>query len=235
MAYTLEINGTDWELDREWTLETYMKLLRFDVNFSLTWPQMIATASGAPTELVALIPEEVQAQAITVIQANLEPTWSEFKPNIGALHFMNLDKLTIGQFVDLEVALGRGMQTNMDWMLATLYGTTRKQALQFNYETCWAALNTWYAKRQEILASYEDLFSGSGDDGSDGPSEDPAHAWFDMLMTLADEKFLNLQYVVDRPVWEALNFLAWRADQARKAELELKKQQMLNRKWLTKL
>jgi len=43
------------------------------------------------------------------------------------------------------------------------------------------------------------------------------------LMMLADEKFLNIKDASERPIYEALNYMAWRKDQAKKEELERKK------------
>jgi hypothetical protein len=45
-------------------------------------------------------------------------------------------------------------------------------------------------------------------------------------MILADEKFLNIDMASNRPVYEALNFLAWKKDMADKEELERKKMKL---------
>jgi hypothetical protein len=223
MAYTIEIEGKEWRLDPEWTVETYMKLQKFDVELDWTWPQVISVASGAPADLLQQVNYSVKLDAIKIISSALTPMWAEHKPMYKGYKFIDTTKLTIGQLVDLEVAFGRGLESNLDWLVATLYDAPRAQVQQWSYEVAWTALQTWLHFRRDFLDNYKDLFEGGDPDGS---KQDPAHGWFDILMILSDEKFLNIQHVVDRPAYEAFNFLAWKKDQARKAELEIKKQQL---------
>ena len=53
--------------------------------------------------------------------------------------------------------------------------------------------------------------------------QDSAYVWYDMLMVLSDEKFLNIKQATERPVYEALNFISWKKDKAREEELQRKK------------
>ena len=229
--YHLEIEGTKYQLDQEWSVETWLKLHKWDSEQSWQWPKMLEIASGAPAEMVAQLDETLQHEAMVIVTANMVPSWASLKTKIDTHQFIDLDALTIGQFVDLEVALGRGLETNLDWLVATLYDCNRKEVLKWSYEDAFAALQTWYVYRKNLLEDYEALFEqGDDEDGGYSPKVDPAHNWFDMLMVLAEEQFLNIHKVVERPVKEALNFLAWKKDQAKKAELEQKKLQMMTRR-----
>lgn len=223
----LEINGKDYRLDPEWTVEAWIALHKFNMQDDFLWAQIISLATGAPLELCAALEYEIKKEAIIVISNNMYPTWSQLKTKIDRFELIDFDKLTIGQFIDLEVALGRGVSKNLDWMLSVLYNCEKTDCLKWNYEWAYAALQTWYVKRKELLESFEDLFDQSEDGDNSGPQVDPAHGWYDLIMVLANEEFSHIERVVERPAIEALNFLAWKKDQARKAQLEQKKQQML--------
>lgn len=226
--FNLEIEGKKYRLDQEWTVETWLKLHKWDATQPWQWAKMIEVACGAPSELVAQIDENVQAEAMTVITGNMVPSWATLQTSIDQHKLQDFDGLTIGQLVDLEVALGRGLESNLDWLIATLYNCDRKQVLKWNYEWAFAALQTWFVYRRNIYNEYASLFD-TNEGTTEGPKDDPAYAWFDMLMALADEKFLNIHKVVDRPFREALNFLAWKKDQDKKLEIEQKKLQMMKR------
>ena len=226
--YSLNINGIKYPLDKEWTLKEWMDLHKFDTSQEFLWPRMISQATGAPSELVYQIDHEVLHQAMVVITRNMQPSWVSLSPTYKGQKFIDLNKLTIGQFIDLEVALSRGLESNLHWLVGTLYSTEGESCLEWNYEVGFAAVQTWYVRRKQIYSEYEDLFDMEDGDGTPS-NEDPGHAWYDMLMVLADGEFLNIQHVVDRPMIEALNFLAWKKDQARKLELEQKKLQMTRR------
>ena len=60
--------------------------------------------------------------------------------------------------------------------------------------------------------------------------KDQSHAWYDMIMVLADEKFLNISDAVDRPMVEAFNFIAWKKDQMIKQEQLIQKQKQQSRR-----
>lgn len=225
--YNLEIEGKNYQLDQEWTVETWLQLHKFDFAMEFMWPKIIEIASGAPADLVAKIGEDLQIEAIAIINANMVPNWAQLKTKMDGHSLINFDDLTIGQFVDLEVALGRGLETNLDWLIAILYKCDREEILKWNYETAFAALQTWYVTRKNLLESYEDLFETSEvEEDSRAIKVDPANNWYDILMVLANENFLDIHKVVDRPVKEALNFLVYKKDQAKKAELEQKKLEM---------
>ena len=78
--------------------------------------------------------------------------------------------------------------------------------------------------RLKLYTKYKSLFNFNESDSEDTKNNsDAVYVWYDMLMILADEKFLNIDSASSRPVYEALNFLAWKKDMAAKEELERKK------------
>ena len=228
--YSLEIEGKKYQLDQEWNVNTWLQLHKWNPEEQWQWPKMIEIASGAPAELVAELDYDIQYEAILIVTGNMVPNWAQLQTKIGSYKLINIENLTIGQFVDLEVALSRGLEKNLDWLVSILYDCPKKDVLTWNYEWAFAALQTWYVHRKNILEGYTDLFElGEVEEDSRTIKVDPAHNWYDLLMVLAEEQFLNIHQVVDRPVHEALNFLAWKKDQAKKAELERKKLEMTRR------
>jgi len=58
---------------------------------------------------------------------------------------------------------------------------------------------------------------------------DPAYNWYQFLMVLCDEKFLDINKVVDEPIIQALNFLAFKKDKAENEKRRLDDIQRNNR------
>lgn len=81
--------------------------------------------------------------------------------------------------------------------------------------------------REGLYKQYASLFEieDSEVEGAENEPQGPdaAYAWYDFLMVLSDEKFLNIQRASERGVYEALNYMAWVKDQAKKRELEAKR------------
>lgn len=229
--YSLQIGDKKYQLDQEWNVNTWLQLHKWNPEEQWQWPKMIEIASGAPAQLVAELDYDIQHEAILIVTGNMIPSWAQLQTKIGSYKLLNIEDLTIGQFIDLEVALARGLEKNLDWLVSVLYDCPKRDVLTWNYEWAFAALQTWFVHRKKLLEEYASLFEFEDQDERDQdlPKVDPAHNWYDMLMVLADEEFLNISQVVDRPVYEALNFLSWKKDQAKKAELEQKKLQMSRR------
>ena len=130
---------------------------------------------------------------------------------ISGFSLLNFDKTTIGQFADLDVLLTEGLGQNMAQIVSILYNAPVETVLEWNVKDVYASLLQWNSYRENIYKAYKNLFDinegGSGDEDS-GPN-DAKHAWYTLLMTLCNDRFLDLEHVTGRPLIEALNYLAY--------------------------
>ena len=220
--YTLEIGDLSYELDGDWTLKEWQELMKYDAHVEFTWAKLLSTATGAPLDLCAKIPEETLQVGVALVSSLLQPSWSLPAKTYRQGKLIQNDKLTIGQFIDCEVAVGRGLGTWIHLLVGTLYGVEPDLVKHWKIQKVYPAVHNYLNWRIDLYKQYEALFEMNEAD-PDAPKTDPGYIWYDLLMMLADEKFLNIKEATERPVFEALNYIAWRKDQAKKEELERKK------------
>jgi len=220
--YKLEIGDLTYELNGKWTVQEWQELKKYDASLDFTWPKLLSTATGAPLELCAKIPDETLQVGVALVSSLLQPSWSSPAKTYRQGKLTEFDKLTIGQFIDCEVAIGRGLETWMHLLVGSLYNAEPEKVKTWEIQKIYPAVHNYLNWRMDLYKKYESLFEFNESD-EDGPKTDAGYIWYDMLMVLSDEKFLNIKAAAERPVFEALNYIAWRKDQAKKEELERKK------------
>lgn len=222
--YKLEIGEDTYTLDGSWTIEQWMELQKYDSSLDIMWPKLISKATGAPIEQCVQIPNETLEVGVALVASLMAPSWSKPKKRYLKGELVEFDRMTIGQFMDCEVAVGRGLDKWMHLLIGTLYNVNIESCLHWELKTVYPAAHAYMNWRLDLYKKYDSLFELSERDSEDTENaSDSAYAWYDMLMVLADEKFLNIKDAAERPVYEALNYMAWKKDMAKKEELERKK------------
>jgi hypothetical protein len=141
---------------------------------------------------------------------------------------VDINNVNVGLFVDLEVALSNGLQKNVDTIIKLLYNIDVEDSMFI--EDYYGGIKYYLNWRLNIFNSYRKLF-GLDDEFSKNDEEleekvDPSYNWYSFIMVLSNEDFLKINEVVDKPIIEALNFLAYKKD---KAENEKRKINELQR------
>lgn len=224
--YELQIGKDTYSLDGEWTVKEWSELMKLDVKSEFLWPKLISQATGAPLELCAKIPHETLEVGVALVGSLLQPNWQTPKKRYLRGELKEFNKFTIGDFIDAEVAVGRGLDKWIHLLLGTLYGVEHDSVWNWKIQDVYPAVHNYMNWRIDIYKQYAALFDieeFEADDTEPESTADPVYVWYDLLMMLADEKFLNIEAATQRPVFEALNYMAWRKDKAKKEELERKK------------
>lgn len=227
--YKLNVKGQQFDIREDYTIEEWMNLQRWDPQIEENWARLLSEATGMSLDQAKEIPMETMQVAIGLLMVTLSPDHSALQDNIDQHGLIDFDHITFGQFVDLEVLLSRDPRKTLDQMIAVLYSA--KETRHWQLKDTWPAIQKYLVFRKSVYNNYKALFEI--DDLDNGTQEEPtdqSHAWYDMIMVLADEKFLNIDTVVDRPMVEAFNFLAWKKDQAIKMEQQLQKQKQQRRR-----
>ena len=222
--YKLEIDSHKFELDGNWSVEEWMALQKYDITADFTWPAFISAATGAPIELCADIPEKTLEVGVALVKSLMQPAWQKPKKKYLSGELIEFDEMSIGIFIDCETAVGRGLDQWLHLLVASLYQVNPQKVLSWKIPDIWPAIHNYMNWRLKLYTKYKSLFNFNESDSEDTKNNsDAVYVWYDMLMILADEKFLNIDSASSRPVYEALNFLAWKKDMAAKEELERKK------------
>ena len=224
--YELQIGKDTYSLDGNWTVKQWQELMKLDIKSEFLSPKLLSQATGAPIEMCVGIHLETLEVGVALVGSLLQPSWQTPKKRYLRGELKELTKFTIGDFIDAEVAVGRGLDKWIHLLIGTLYGVDPESVWNWKIQDVYPAVHHYLNWRGSIYQNYAALFEieeGAEAEPQDGPQTDPAYAWYDLLMMLADEKFLNIEAATQRPIFEALNYMAWRKDQAKKEELERKK------------
>jgi hypothetical protein len=108
-----------------------------------------------------------------------------------------------------------------------LYGAKEEAVAHWNVGKVWGALQEVAKWRAAVYKEYDEFFDLQNQEDDSGDQELEANIqlmWWESIMALANEDFLKVHQVVERPVREALNFLTWKKAQVQKQKLETLKQ-----------
>ena len=183
---------------------------------------------GFPLEYARLIPEKTKTLCVALLLSALYPSWHKDVKS-GIISFENI---TLGQFVDLEIFISRDYRKTMYEIINILYPDNINGDEMFSQY--WPGVERYLKWRITLYKNYKNLF-GISDDERDEMEDlldsklDLAYSWYDNIMTLADEKFLNIDPVLQRPLIEALNYLAWHKTKIERETERMKIQNAENR------
>lgn len=213
----MTIEDVVYEIPQELTVEQWSKAIKFDLGEPAYWPHIINAVTSAPVHLL----KEAEYDALELAIVFIASTMSKREE----VNMMNLDDMTFGQWVDLDVYSAFGIQKQFKDILDIIApeATTAAQGL-------WA-LDKYNSFKKFILNQYRELF-GLDDYVSDEETEsesDPmqtAKSWYKIIVGLANDDVLKLDEVTEQPLKKILNFMALQKEEALK-EQERQRQQKL--------
>ena len=208
--YQLVIGDKEYNLPSDYTLEEWVELNKWQAIPD----RLISLGMKIPLYEVDLIPDETKALAMSLVIAIMNPEWVPVNQKINNGNLIGFDSLKLGQFIDLE------MYTNdyfkqMPNIVKVLYNIDNTDGIKISQVH--SALQSYFKWRILLYKQYSNLFNADVDDSeADEVKTNPAHVWMDITMTLADGKFLNMDNVLEKPVIQAFNWLAWNKDRIKK-------------------
>ena len=191
-------------------------------------PFVCAILYNQPVELFKKVPNyELSIMMSLALQPIQHLNSVEVQHQVMGHSLLNLDEMTFGNFVDLDVLTQKGSLNNLVNIIAILYDVEIETAAEWNIMESWGALKTWLDWRSQFYRKYSEFFNldamGGGDSDETVSIES---AWYSAIMVLAGEDFLKIHQVTERGVVEALNYLAYKKDQNARLKQQLKKQEM---------
>ena len=219
------VNDIEYPLPDDFTLAQWKQLIPHTAN----WKKLIADAFGVEEELLSEMSSDAQQIGASLVYQHLYPVDKE--PNTDGL--ISFKDMTLGQFIDLEAYIGMDANKKIVEISNVLFD---KEITDETYVSeIWGALQSYLNYRTLLYRQYEVLF-GIDDDAKevieDKPSktQDNARGWYNTVMYIANDDLLKANQVVERPVIEAFNYLAYKKTKAQE-EMNRLRQQQLERKY----
>jgi len=133
--------------------------------------------------------------------------------------------MTFSQFVDLDTFISKGIANNIIEIGAILYDAPRNTIKRAPIEDIWGAVLAVSKWREQCYKEYDEFFELEENREGPQPPSEGAEAniqlmWWEAIMALANEDFLKIHQVVERPWREALNYLTWKKAQVQKQKLQ---------------
>lgn len=224
----ININNTAYKIPERLTIEQYKATMAYDWEDVKYYPHIVAQLTGAPIEKLLGAGQDALTLAIALIVHQMNARTK--------CKLVNLDELTFGQFIDLDVWIGLGIEKHLGDMI-TILAPKAKWA----DEAMWA-VDEFAKYRMYIFRQYQALFGIRDKDLEEakqkldeGQRPDPmqvARSWYKVIVSLANGDILNMDAVTEQPLKKALNFMALQKEEAleqQQKQLQQKRQYDLQR------
>lgn len=211
MSHQLLIDDNTYEVPDKLTIKQFRELANWDITLESNWRKIVSIVMDIPYTEALLVPDKTVELVVTFLLDKIYPDTAPVKK--GAFDIKNIN---VGLFVDMEVLISKGVQKSIYEIIERLYEVEPNDKMYiYDY---YGGIKYYLNWRLNIFNSYRKLF-GLDDEFSKNDIEleekvDPSYNWYQFLMVLCDEKFLDINKVVDEPIIQALNFLAYKKDKA---------------------
>ena len=204
----LRIDDKKYHLPTDLSLSDWMKAAK-----CLTAEQSLAVTLGISIEQLRMVDKGIISLMVTLLAEVMYPA---VKVNVRVQEkaLIDFEKMTLGEFIDLDVLSAQGLHKTIDSMANILYGEG-----QYTIKEVWGAVKMFITWKSGLYKSYPMLFKqGEVKEDSMPEYNEIAKRWFDLVMVLANGDVLKMDLVTELPVKQAFNWLAWNKDQQRKAQ-----------------
>ena len=223
MEFSFTIGTQEYTVPKVVTTELFQKAIAWDIEDEKNHKPFVSVMANCPLHQINLLDTDTfnVVFAVCVSRLNFEDT--ELRHNIGGFQLLNFSSMTFGQFVDIDMLIADGMTKHVVELTHKLYGMPEDNAAKKDIRDTWKALIAVSEFRTSVYQEYDEFFDLSNQDQQDDitVSIDAIQLmWYNAILVLAEQKFLNIQYVTERPYKEALNFLTWKKNEIAKEQLQ---------------
>jgi hypothetical protein len=227
----LEIEGTEYKLKLDWTIQEYLDC--FIPDYKLTyqdllkdetkWDELIHKAVNIPLDVLEKCNPEHKTYVIIMLD-NIKL----FDSNIRTI---DMKQMTFGNFVDLDVYFFNNPLKYWREILDILTPKADKDSLYIN--DLMKVFNLFLEFRLWLYKQYKGLFGWSektdrDEDGLLSPNNitEIAGAWFNVICVLSNEDINKIDETTKQPILKVLNFLARKKDKENKEMREMRKNKL---------
>jgi hypothetical protein len=223
--YTLVIKGKEYKLPEDLTIDQWIEITKYDIGLSFNHKKIVSLSFDIPYEEVDMIPEKTIELLISFIYVMLYPEHQPLNKEYMGGQYINMQGITLGKFIDMEIYLSQGLNKSIKEIVKTLWGVEPTE--EFMISGVWTGIQNFISYRNSLYKNYTNLFGGEEDGYAESEikqtTTDIKKVWYDIILTLAEGKFLEIDKVTDKPLVSAFNWLAWNKDRMEKQKEEIKK------------
>lgn len=211
--FKLFIGNQEYQKPEKLTVSQWSRIAVLEQTPENYW-RVISIALNVPEEQAILIPVDTATLGYQFIMTLMSPTDKQYKTIHHDCKLLDFNTITLGQFIDLEVYITQDFNGNLNKIVSLLYNTTDVDHWYIN--DVFGATQAYLSWRSLIYHSYKNLFEVSEKSEESTDQVSIPHVWLDITMTLADGRFLDMDPVLEKPLIQAFNWLAWNKDTKRK-------------------
>lgn len=223
--YSLVIKGKEYKLPEDLTLDEWIEVTKYDISVPFNHKKIVSLCFNIPYDEVMIVPDKTIELLISFVYVMLYPDHQPLKKDYMGGNYINLQGLTLGKFIDMEVYLSEGYNKRIKDIVYTLWGVEPTE--EFMISGVWTGIQSFVTYRNSLYKNYTNLFGGEGDGYAEVENRqtttDIKKIWYDIILTLAEGKFLDIDNVTDKSLVSAFNWLAWNKDRMEKQKEEIKK------------
>ena len=215
----LKLNHRTFKLPKRYTIAQWKELIKLDMEEPSNWPKILGIALNRHWYEFAKCDEDSLILGCSLII-------HEMGKRKQSKH-IDFTKITLGQFVDLDIWLVNGSEKHIDEILDTI----TVKPIKYIDEALWV-IDEYSNFRISTYRSYSGLFGLN--DRMEQEDIDPEEfnpnkismGWYKVIVDLADNDLLKLDPTTEQPLYKALTFMSLRKERA----LEENKRQLNQRR-----
>ena len=217
---TLSISNKKYELPTRLTIKQWKTLVGFDFKDESQWSRILGSLIGMHPRDLEIVDRDSMILAISFIISIMNGR-QDYK-------IKDFNALTFGEFVDLDIYVVQSVEKNLEKIVAML-------TIEGDEPTVWSDEAMWLVDqytqfRIHTYRSYAGLFglNDYSEDDYEDEDHDPnkvAKGWYRVIIGLADNDILKIDYVTDQPLKKVLNFMSHRKEVQLEENAKVREQQ----------
>lgn len=129
----------------------------------------------------------------------------------------NFETWSFARWIDAD-ALAQDAMLNIQPLTSLLLDT---ETGHMPLKDVWSYFQQYMQWRSNVYKDYKNLFGTDKQPDEEAQQQDIVRLWWDAVMVLSDGKFKDIDNVIEKPVRQAMNYLAWKKEQNEKLERDM--------------
>lgn len=225
MEVKITIGSEEYYVPQKITVELFEKAMVWDIGDEKNIKPFVATILQCSLHDIDKLEEEVYGFISGVCIHRMSLWGEELHEEIDGHSLKPFDQLTFGEWVDIDTMMYQDTSAHIKDIGAIIYDAKVEDVLQWNIKELGPSIKSLSEWRVQVYKEHDEFFEIGDNPKADGDSQkaNVALIWYDAIMTLANEEFINIERVISRPYKEALNYLTWKKAKIAKEKMELLK------------
>lgn len=222
MEFSFQIDDKEYAVPTDLTVGTFQLAISWDLTDQKSYKPFVSAITGCPLPDLDKVDDFVFSMILKACFDRI-PSSKEPVHQVASHTLLDIDNISFGDFVDLDILIADGVGKHVIDLAAKLYSIDADAAASLPIEGVWSTILWLYDWRKSVYRDYEEFFetqNAKSDDDEKATINNLQLMWYEGILVLAEGQFLNIHKVVQRPMREALNFLTWKKAQAQKQKME---------------